>query len=220
MEVLRKENDELKKALGEVTLDIKILKKIGDRSTTKQEVVELANDFAVSINRVIAALGVAKSSVYYKTRPYPERKQTLRKQLPQQVKESIKEITCKIATYGTPRVRAILKRDYDINSSKYMVHRYMKEEGLLLTRFRKRGNSRPHTGKIAVEKPNTRWASDITTIKCWNGQKLRVAFVIDCCDRSIISWKAGLQHRIIGSGGNFPALRRSITSEGSTAILA
>ncbi|WP_052308742.1 DDE-type integrase/transposase/recombinase [Echinicola pacifica] len=49
---------------------------------------------------------------------------------------------------------------------------------------------RPHTGQIAVEVSNTRWASDITSIKCWNGEKLRVAFVMDCCDRSIIAWRA------------------------------
>lgn len=137
-------------------------------------------------------MGVAKSSVYYKARPYPDRQRTIRKQLPEQVQQSIEEITSKRATYGTPRVRAILKRDYGVDLSKYMIHRYMKEQGLLLKRFRTRGSSRPHTGKIAVEEPNTRWASDITAIKCWNGQKLRVAFVMDCCDRSIISWKAGL----------------------------
>ncbi|GGZ39000.1 hypothetical protein GCM10007049_35380 [Echinicola pacifica] len=37
----------------------------------------------------------------------------------------------------------------------------------------------PHTGQIAVEVSNTPWASDITSIKCWNGEKLRVAFVMD-----------------------------------------
>lgn len=116
----------------------------------------------------------------------------MRKHLPEVVKDQIREITSKKSTYGTPRVRAILKRDYKVNISKYMVHRYMKEEGLLLDRSRTRGCTRIHTGKIAVEQPNTRWASDITSIKCWNGQKLRVAFVMDCCDRSIISWKAGL----------------------------
>ena len=59
-------------------------------------------------------------------------------------------------------MRAILQRDYGVTLSKYMVHRFMKEEGLLLKRFRTRGNSRIHTGKIAVVKSNTRWASDIT----------------------------------------------------------
>jgi putative transposase len=82
--------------------------------------------------------------------------------LPEQIKQSIEEITCKRATYGTPRVRAILKRDYGVNLSKYMIHRYMKEKGLLLKRFRTRGSSRAHTGKIAVEESNTRWSSDIT----------------------------------------------------------
>jgi putative transposase len=68
----------------------------------------------------------------------------------------------------------------------------MREENLLIKRNRKRGATRPHTGVIQVDKPNKRWASDITSIKCWNGQKLRVAIVMDCCDRSIIAWRAGL----------------------------
>ena len=72
-----------------------------------------------------------------------------------------------------------------------MVHRIMKEEDLLIKRNRTRGSSRPHTGKISVLNPNTRWASDITSIKCWNGEKMRLAIIIDCCDRSIIAWKIG-----------------------------
>lgn len=143
------------------------------------------------MNRIIKTLGVAKSSVYYKAKPYPERKRTARKELCEQMKLAVLEITAKKSTYGVPRVKALLKRDYGLNVTKYMVHRYMKEEGLLITRHRTRGSSRTHTGQIAVEIPNTRWASDITSIKCWNGEKLRVAFLLDCCDRSIIAWKAG-----------------------------
>ncbi len=86
----------------------------------------------------------------------------------------------------------MLKRDYGLEMSKYMVDRFMKEEGLLIKRNPARGASCPHTGKIAVEQSNTRWASDITSIKCWNGQKLRFTYVLDCCDRSIIAWKAGV----------------------------
>ena len=40
-----------------------------------------------------------------------------------------------------------------------------------------------------VLNPNT--PSDITSIKCWNGEKMRLAIIIDCCDRSIIAWKIG-----------------------------
>lgn len=145
----------------------------------------------MSINRTIKTLGVAKSTVYYKPKKYPARKRTARKALCEQMKAAILELTAKKSTYGVPRVKALLKRDYGLSVTKYMIHRYMKEEGLLITRHRSRGSSRPHTGQIAVEASNTRWASDITTIKCWNGEKLRIAFVMDCCDRSIIAWRAG-----------------------------
>jgi putative transposase len=143
------------------------------------------------MNKTIKVLGVAKSSVYYKAKAYPDRNRTARKELCTQMKAAILEITAKKSTYGVPRVKALLKRDYGLNVTKYMVHRYMKEEGLLITRHRTRGSSRTHTGQIAVQEPNTRWASDITSIKCWNGEKLRVAFLMDCCDRSIIAWRAG-----------------------------
>ncbi len=123
---------------------------------------------------------------------YPKRKYTLRKPVKKSSQEAILEITENKGTYGVPRVKAILKRDYGISESRYMIHRFMKEKGLLMKRNRKRGSSRPHTGRIAVDEINTRWASDITSIKCWNGQKVRLSFIMDCCDRSIIAWKAGL----------------------------
>ncbi|MFT7201654.1 MAG: putative transposase [Algoriphagus sp.] len=166
-------------------------KKVGNGSTTKQEIESLSREFSVSMNKTIKVLGVAKSSVYYKAKAYPEGTRTARKELCTQMKAAILEITAKKSTYGVPRVKALLKRDYGLNVTKYMVHRYMKEEGLLITRHRTRGSSRTHTGQIAVQEPNTRWASDITSIKCWNGEKLRVAFLMDCCDRSIIAWRAG-----------------------------
>ena len=90
----------------------------------------------MSINRTIRAIGVAKSTVYYKAKAYPERKRTPRKHLTEEAKGSIQKITGMKATYGTPRVKAILKRDYNLNLSKYMVHRFMKEEVLLITRKR------------------------------------------------------------------------------------
>jgi len=49
LEMLRKENEELKKALGESTLDIAILKKkVGNGSTAKQEVESLSREFSMS----------------------------------------------------------------------------------------------------------------------------------------------------------------------------
>ncbi len=140
---------------------------------------------------MIEILGLPRSTVFYKKKSYPKRKRTQRKVVSDKLKKAVLEIVKKKATYGVPRVLAILKRDYGIYETKYLVHRFMKEEGLLIKKNRTRGSNRAHTGKVSVEKSNTRWASDITSIKCWNGEKLRVAIVIDCCDRSIISWKAG-----------------------------
>jgi putative transposase len=141
----------------------------------------------VSMNKTVKVLGVAKSSIYYKAKAYPDRNRTARKKRCEQMKVAVLEITATKSTYGVPRVKALLKRDYGLEVTKYMVHRYMKEEGLLITRHRTRGSSRTHIGQIAVHEPNTRWVSDITSIKCWNGEKLGVAFLMDCCDRSIIA---------------------------------
>lgn len=139
---------------------------------------------------VIRVLGVAKSSVYYKPRVYPKRTSRERKPLTMHQKDIIKQLCGHRATYGVPRVRAVLERDYDIYLSKHKIHQYMKQEGLLIKTGRSRGSNRPHTGKVSVAQPNQRWASDITSIKCWNGEKLRLAIIIDCCDRSVIAWKA------------------------------
>jgi len=81
------------------------------------------------MNRTITILGIAKSTVYYKVKEYPERKRTNRKQLCDQMKSAILEITAKKSTYGTPRVKTLLKSDYGLNVTKYRIHRYMKEEG-------------------------------------------------------------------------------------------
>ena len=80
------------------------------------------------MNKTIKVLGVAKSSVYYKAKAYPDRNRTAGKELCTQMKAAILEITAKKSTYGVPRVKALLKRDYGLNVTKYMVHRYMKEK--------------------------------------------------------------------------------------------
>jgi putative transposase len=158
--------------------------------TRREEVEKLSSEFKLSKNRIIKALGVAKSSVYYKSRKYPNRKPSNRKELPLRVKRLIQIIARRKSTYGVPRIRAILRRDHGFNTTKYMVLRFMDEKNLLIKKNRTRGPSRKHDGKISVDKINTRWASDITSIKCWNGEKIRVAVILDCCDRSVISWLA------------------------------
>jgi putative transposase len=65
----------------------------------------------------------------------------------------------------------------------------MKEHGLLLQRH-VGGEERRHDGRIAVAERNRRWCSDGFEIGCENGDRVRVAFALDCCDREAMSFVA------------------------------
>src|SRR6202023_1630245 len=65
----------------------------------------------------------------------------------------------------------------------------MKARGLLLDRHAG-GAERRHDGRIAVDERNRRWCSDGFEIGCDNGEKVRVAFALDCCDREAMSFLA------------------------------
>ena len=66
----------------------------------------------------------------------------------------------------------------------------MKLHGLLLQRRSGAGQQRRHDGRVAVDVSNTRWCSDGLEIACDNGEKVRVAFALDCCDREAIGYVA------------------------------
>lgn len=51
-------------------------------------------------------------------------------------------------------------------------------------------SKRVHTGKVAVGESNQRWCSDGFEFNCDNGEKLRVTFALDCCDREALHWAA------------------------------
>src|SRR5215467_11629619 len=70
------------------------------------------------------------------------------------------------------------------------VYRVMKTHGLLLERHTGNAEERRHDGRVAVDLPDTRWCSDGFEIACDNGERVRIAFTLDCCDREAISWVA------------------------------
>jgi len=65
----------------------------------------------------------------------------------------------------------------------------MKEHGLLLQRH-VGGTERRHDGRIAVAQSDLRWCSDAFEGACENGERVRVAFALDCCDREAMSYVA------------------------------
>ena len=71
-------------------------------------------EHGLSLNKMIAILGIPRSTVFYKKKSYPKRKSSPRKVVSEELKNAVLEITKKKATYGVPRVLAILNRDYNI----------------------------------------------------------------------------------------------------------
>ena len=98
-------------------------------------------------------------------------------------------------TYGYRRIHALV-REQSIDCNPKTIHRYMRLKLWLSTHRQKRIPNRHREGKVAVAVPNKRWASDITGIKAWNGQKGRFAVVIDCGDRQILGYRWA--HHITG----------------------
>lgn len=108
----------------------------------------------------------------------------------------IKAIIKQRPSYGYKRVTAILNKQREAlklpRVNKKRIYRIMKICGLLLP---KNVQKRVHesTGKIMTLYSNTRWCSDGMEIRCFNGEKVYIAFVLDCCDREVISYIATTQ---------------------------
>ena len=100
-------------------------------------------------------------------------------------------VVAELPIYGYRR--AVLKRQALAAGLKppnhKRVYRVMKVHGLLLDRH-VGGDERRHDGRIAVDERNRRWCSDGFEIGCNNGERVRVAFALDCCDREAMSFLA------------------------------
>jgi putative transposase len=99
----------------------------------------------------------------------------------------IRLIVADLPTYGYRRVHALLRRRAEKSGcaapNVKRVYRVMRIHGLLLQQEGERREERRHDGRVAVDQRNTRWCSDGLEIACDNGEKVRVAFALDCCDR-------------------------------------
>lgn len=115
-------------------------------------------------------------------------------------KESDSEVLAEInvilktrSSYGHKRVTAMINKKRKIEGlsrfNRKRIFRVMDINGLLL---KKEVVLRDHqkTGKIITLHSNTRWCSDGLEIRCFNGEKVYVAFSLDCHDREAISYVA------------------------------
>jgi putative transposase len=142
---------------------------------------------------VTEVIGVSRSNLIERMRERAK-KRIGRPPLPEDnLVAEIKAVIAELPTYGYRRVHAILKRQALAAGLKppnhKRVYRVMKVHDLLLDRHAG-GGERRHDGRIAVDERNRRWCSDGFEIGCDNGERVRVAFALDCCDREAMSFLA------------------------------
>lgn len=107
----------------------------------------------------------------------------------------IQRVIADVPNYDYRRVWALLRRESEseglppANAKK--VYRVMRDNQLLLEiKLAQPSSHRAHKGKVAVKESNSRWCSDGFEFNCDNGEKLRVTFAKDCCDREALDWAA------------------------------
>ncbi|WP_348917823.1 IS3 family transposase [Escherichia coli] len=105
----------------------------------------------------------------------------------------IHHVIGELPTYGYRRVWALLRRQAELDGMPAInakrIYRIMRQNALLLERKPTVPPSkRAHTGRVAVKESNQRWCSDGFEFRCDNGEKLRVTFALDCCDREALHW--------------------------------
>ena len=103
----------------------------------------------------------------------------------------IRRLTDWRPTYGYRRITRLLTRELKLCGKAAVnhkrVYRVMRENALCLKPHATKP-TRTHDGKIITLKSDLRWCSDGFEIQCWNGEKIQVAFSLDCHDREVIQW--------------------------------
>lgn len=109
--------------------------------------------------------------------------------------EEIRSVLRRFPSFGYRRIQAIINRERKKRGEALVNHkriyRVMKNNGLLLREKPELpGTRRNHNGKVSVPSSDVRWCSDGLEFKCFNGETISMTFVLDCCDREILSFVA------------------------------
>ena len=145
-----------------------------------------------SVKAIVDALGVARSNLLERLH-HRVREQHVSHRSDDALLKEIRPIVDARGSYGYRRVTALInrarkrKRRRTVNHKR--VYRVMRSASLLLARHTGKP-TRTHDGKVITLKSNLRWCSDAFEIRCWNGERVQVAFALDCCDREVMSFVA------------------------------
>lgn len=155
------------------------------------------------MSRVAETLGVARSNLIERAKGGSRRRGRYAKAGDEALLPLIRRFVDERPTYGYRRITALVNRELARDSlppaNRKRVHRIMQMQSLLLTPSTGSRKGRVHDGKVMVMRSNLRWCSDSLEFTCWNGDVVRMAFIIDAFDREIIAQAAVCNAGISGS---------------------
>ncbi len=107
----------------------------------------------------------------------------------------IRSLLKRFPSFGYRRLQALINRERrklgQVVVNHKRIYRILKNNGLLLREKQKLPeHHRSHNGKVSVSVSDRRWCSDGLEFKCLNGESISMTFVLDCCDRELISFVA------------------------------
>jgi putative transposase len=143
------------------------------------------------MKRVAEAFGVARSNLIEQTQKPENHRRRHRPRDDGWLLERIRGIIDNRTTYGYRRTTACLNRQLNAENRPLVnhkrVYRVMRENKLLLQCYTAKPQ-RIHDGKVVTLHSNLRWCSDAFEFRCWNGERVQVAFSLDCCDREVLGF--------------------------------
>lgn len=146
------------------------------------------------MKRLAEALGVSRSNLAERAQGKTPSRGPYVKAEDEALLPLIRRFVDERPTYGYRRIAALVNRERAKQgmppANRKRVHRIMQRNAMLLQRYTGRREGRVHDGKVMVMRSNLRWCSDGLEFNCWNGDVVRMAFIIDAFDREIIAWAA------------------------------
>ena len=164
----------------------------------------LACEGRFAVKRIAEVLGVSRSNLADRHNRGTRPRGAYRKADDEDLLPLIRRFVDERPTYGYRRITALVNRELARTGrpivNRKWVHRIMQQAALLLERHTGRRERRVHDGKVMVMRSNLRWCSDGLEFACWNGEIIRMAFIIDAFDREIVAWTAvsRVRHQRLG----------------------
>ncbi|WP_409247171.1 IS3 family transposase [Enterobacter hormaechei] len=190
---------ELQRLLGKKTMEVEILKEAVEYGQSpKMDSARALVAKGRGIALVSRTMGVSRAQLSLRinrSAGWQDRRCNRRNdEADAEILSDILGIISDMPSYGYRRVWGILRKQRrteglaPVNAKR--LYRIMSEHNLLLLHDKPERPKREHKGKIAVAESDMRWCSDGFEFGCDNGEKLRVTFALDCCDREAIDWAA------------------------------